>query len=389
MSGPFLSKVKQAIDSLHPDALVIVTCRSARQSLLQKAGMAECLRFEPRPVNPTERDRFINLYCRADGGVEGDRATNALLQKLQNPQETFLQQMAENPLFLTILCRVARDGSASEAIPSRRAPLFERGLEILLDPITRSRSRIEQNALNQYSGSTRSIREDELAALEWMAFKLWCNRDLPGHAERSDAAEETTNLSLSDSLDLTQEQVFTRIEAAELIKCGLERHGFRFHARKRANELLNYVTSTFLLTELDGDKLTFVHPTFQEFLAASALKRRAEKVGFTSKELNRTLRKGGAPLAAALQNADYAYLASEMGRAGQQASGQWLSHDGTPISREMIERASDQFKSNSLYRFIALLDRKARSDHWQGIFQFLAGLLEDPAPLAQPANAPE
>ncbi|HEV7668570.1 MAG TPA: SUMF1/EgtB/PvdO family nonheme iron enzyme [Thermoanaerobaculia bacterium] len=170
--------------------------------------------------------------------IDAARERNDLLRSIR--RDPGVRRLAANPLLLTILALVKRQGIE---LPERRAELYDLYLRVLLRQWNLARS------LSGEPSPALEVRET-LQILAPLA--LWMQEESPG---KSEVAEGALRAEVTRRFEVQGEG--NPVLAADRFLDGVRRH-------------------TALLIDRGGKRFGFIHPTFQEYLAAVAWVRTAQ-----------------------------------------------------------------------------------------------------------------
>ncbi|MDX2003925.1 MAG: HEAT repeat domain-containing protein [Meiothermus sp.] len=215
-------------------------------------GQAEEVTLEP--FTPEQIQSFVGKwYTQAlpSDTPKREQRTADLLAELDPSRNPRIADLAKNPLLLTIIALVHRDG---HKLPQQRAQLYQRSVGTMTDTWDSVQERIPSDAERPYYKRRRRI-------LERIAFNLQ-NSVTPGNAN---PALET------DELKRLVREVIYDLEDQRLIKedCKEEAERFVDYTEKR----------TGLLYEQGQGSYSFVHQTFREYLAATDILNRRDDDG--------------------------------------------------------------------------------------------------------------
>ncbi|MEU6851302.1 NACHT domain-containing protein [Actinacidiphila alni] len=226
--------------SLYPDCRYVITSRQAAvdESWLADLGFRS---FELAPMSQQDQNQFIaywhsTMRSTAQGTEEIKRLhlyEDALLSSLAERRE--LRRLAGNPLMCALLCALHWDRDMQ--LPDGRLKVFEAALEMLL--VRRDQQR---NVVTQGPRLLSGVQEMLLRRLAY-----WMLRN------------DLTEVSLGQ---------FAERVGAYLDETAPESGPQPYDARPVAHQL---VERTGLLKRPAVDRVSFVHRTFQEYLAAAQL----------------------------------------------------------------------------------------------------------------------
>lgn len=251
----FKTTVRDRIRSFgtrYPQATIIVTSRIV--------GYEGEVRF-PVPFSHfrmarlrlTEIETFIGDWYAARIENEAERRANVadLARIIRNPDSSAIRDLARNPLLLTIVALVHR---IDAVLPDERVVLYQKCTETLLNTWYRWKFKDEDEK------SKGRIERRNRRRIEAIAFWM---QSRSVNAEKGRAVVPMTELS-----DFLQDFIVRH----ELLPKG--------DAEDQAEEFLSFVKSrTGMLIEVGDALYSFLHLTFQEYLAATYLLSRSELEG--------------------------------------------------------------------------------------------------------------
>ena len=201
---------------------------------------------------PEDVRRFVELWYEERIAGELDRTEHCedLTSILEDVQNESIRDLASNPLLLTIICLVHRvDGT----LPDERVVLYHKCTETLLNTWHnwkfKSNDRVKRNATERRNR----------ARMEFIAYCMQGLFDSTDEEQRAVVPLEMVSEILVDYLE-REEPLVTDAEA--------EADLFLRFVRERAG----------LLIEVGDGQFSFLHLTFQEYLAATYLKKEMEAV---------------------------------------------------------------------------------------------------------------
>jgi energy-coupling factor transporter ATP-binding protein EcfA2 len=254
---PFKLDVRQRIGEFvgrYPGNTTIVTSRIVGY---EADVRYDSLGFAHRRVArlmPGEIEQFvINWYrARVPNGTERQRHVADLIQILRESNGKAIRELAENPLLLTIICLVHR---VDAVLPDQRVVLYQKCTETLLNTWHTWKFRGEDT-------QNRSRTEKQhRARMEAIAYWMHMASDAPDPSQRAMVSEIDLIEFLSGYIrDIEHPRNSDSRELAELF--------LRF-IRERAG----------LLIEVGQGRFSFLHLTFQEYLAATHLRKSGELGG--------------------------------------------------------------------------------------------------------------
>ena len=130
--------IEQAVTA-RPGCAAVVTCRFAGYDEAARLG-AGFLELHLRPLSPEQSDEFIRHWYRAvetgldptQGEIVAGQRANELTERLRQPdfRSARMAEMTRNPLLLANLCLVHRDRGA---LPRNRHQLYDECIDVLLE----------------------------------------------------------------------------------------------------------------------------------------------------------------------------------------------------------------------------------------------------------------
>ena len=254
-NSQFKSIVKDRIrtfGAVYPLVSIVVTSRIVGydgvvrfDSAFQHFRMARLRSFEIRS--------FIEDWyrIRVDSAVERQANVDDLTRIIQNPDSTAIRDLARNPLLLTIVALVHR---IDAVLPDERVVLYQKCTETLLNTWYRWKFKDEDEK------SKGKIERRNRKRIEAIAFWMQC---------RSVNAEQGRAVVSKDEIHLFLTGIIVDKEFIDLDD-----------AKDEAAEFLDFIKSrTGLLIEAGDELYSFLHLTFQEYLAATYLLYRGEFEG--------------------------------------------------------------------------------------------------------------
>ena len=240
----------------YPGNTVVVTSRVVGYDSAFRFDSREFSHYRLTNLQLPEIEQFVRDWyeVRIDNQKERDEHGNDLIRILQEKEHEAIGELAQNPLLLTIIALVHR---IDAVLPDERVVLYQKCTETLLNTWhtwkfrdteikhrgkveRRNRKRMEAIAYWMHCQST-SAKKNQRAVVPYNALKDFLTK----HIEKT---EIYRNLE-EDPEDLASE--------------------FLEFVKKRAG----------LLIEIGDNEYSFVHLTFQEYLAASNITTTHEKDG--------------------------------------------------------------------------------------------------------------
>lgn len=232
---------EQIVDLLrnYPGRVLITSRRAGCEDLLEALGA--CPVYSLRDFDDAQIEAFLQNWYRLAFVDEPEKGELRRL-RLENAikQSSGLRELCRKPLLLTLLALLNR----GDELPRRRHKLFERALELLVA---------------QWETNKGLPPADARAAFE-CEDKLEYLRELAWAMQRNCWPDSRNNLIQRDSL-----QAFTARFCQRHFSQDEDR------AQRRASALIDDLEErNGILVHLGGDRYSFVHRTFLEYLAAKA-----------------------------------------------------------------------------------------------------------------------
>lgn len=236
-----LQNLARAIDLHYGASRVVVASRPYAYENWQLDGYTP-LRIVP--LGDSERIALAANLFRVSHYANPDDKAERLNTALQ--QQGVSSELADTPLFLTLMATIFAHGVSGDALPARKGAMYHESVLLLLERWTRTKS--GRPTLTQLLGSSTS--EDLLARLARLAYKV--------HAQYGADRER-------DTPEIPEELLLTELAKLEIVD-----------KKVKVSELLSYLSENTGLLVSPGHKgdeyvFRFAHRTFQEFLAARHL----------------------------------------------------------------------------------------------------------------------
>jgi energy-coupling factor transporter ATP-binding protein EcfA2 len=203
---------------------------------------------------PEEVEQFAGNWYRAriPYGTERQRHVDDLVRLLRDPDHRAIRDLAENPLLLTIICLVHR---VDAVLPDERVVLYQKCTETLLNTWHTWKFRGEDS-----KNRSRTEKQNR-ARMEAIAYWMHTAFDAADPSRRAITSE-------AEVLDFLAEYILEIEHPRDNEPREMARLFLRF-VRERAG----------LLIEVGEGQYSFLHLTFQEYLAATHLKKTGEVGG--------------------------------------------------------------------------------------------------------------
>lgn len=245
-------QIKRFIDGCNPRNRIVVTSRIAGYQHVGFAG--DFTHLTLLPFGDDEIKAFARNWARAyesspNPTAGWERRAEQLAQQLTESilSTPEIQRLAANPLLVTILALIHRQGTQ---LPHQRVELYRLCVEALAEHWQRARSLYRP--IDLYLGTRRLDESYVVGTLAPIAFWLFETRTRP------------TGLLHRTELE---QQIADRLVAQEGIK--------EADAPSLAHEFVELIREqSGLLIERGADLFDFLHPTFKEYLAARHLAER-------------------------------------------------------------------------------------------------------------------
>jgi energy-coupling factor transporter ATP-binding protein EcfA2 len=245
-------RIEDFVTGLEYGNRVIITSRIAGYREAPLSG--DCQHFTLLDLERDQIEQFLCNWCHEterflakDASEEeltrnAQREINSILSAVDN--NPGVKRLAVNPLLLTILALIHRNGSR---LPNRRVELYDLAAKTLLETW-----QIERMNVGKFN-----IREGEAAEFLW-PLAYWLHSEKP----RGMATEQEVKYKLAEFLAATRKQ---ESDHPEIIAA--------------ADDFLRRVRHhTGLLVERAPNRYGFMHLTFEEYFAARELVRRPDRV---------------------------------------------------------------------------------------------------------------
>jgi predicted NACHT family NTPase len=214
---------------------IIITCRiAAREYIFEQFTEVEMADF-----NREQIEDFVTKWFK----VKNPKQAELFLERLETSQP--IQELANNPLLLTLLCLEFEEASD---FPASRAELYQRGLNVLLTKWDGQRG-IKRDVVYQKLSTKR--KESLLAELAFYTFERG------DYFFKQAVAERQISQYIQDLPDARTDPEALLVDSHAVLKSIENQHG--------------------LLTERATEIYSFSHLTFHEYFVAKHLTERPER----------------------------------------------------------------------------------------------------------------
>ncbi|MGC1121163.1 MAG: NACHT domain-containing protein [Candidatus Methanofastidiosia archaeon] len=206
-----------------------------------------------------EIEQFVEDWYRVgkENEHEREKRVRGLIAILQNDDNKAIRELAENPLLLTIILLIYR---IEAVLPDERVVLYRKCTETLL---------ITWHTWKYHTEEVRRKGKEDRRntnRIEEIAYWMHCQSVSTGRNEQA-------------AVDHSELKKFLTTHIAEVEKVTYQDSD----PEDLAEEFLDFVKKCAgLLMEVGGDRYSFIHLTFQEYLASSCISRRGEIEGVSS-----------------------------------------------------------------------------------------------------------
>jgi NACHT domain len=203
-----------------------------------------------------EIERFIHDWYRVriEQSTERDANIEDILRIVRDPEHHAIRELAENPLLLTIVALVHR---IDAVLPDERVVLYQKCTETLLN--TWYTWKFRNLEVRQRGKAERRNRR------RMEAIAIWMHGQSGGTAGKQRAVVQYEQLRdlLANHIEHVEKNIDPAADAVDLAEEFLD------FVRKRAG----------LLIEVGDNQYSFIHLTFQEYLASSGIIAQCERDG--------------------------------------------------------------------------------------------------------------
>ncbi|GAB4541542.1 MAG: hypothetical protein Tsb0014_33570 [Pleurocapsa sp.] len=224
----------QQFSQLYYQNQIIVTCRLAAQQFLFRGFTY----VELADFNPTQIETFAHKWFAATAlsPEQGKAKAEQFLQQLQRRENRPIRELVVTPILLSLICSVFQERCS---FPTKRAKLYQEGLEILLVRWDRARGIQRDRAYRQLSLADKITLLSQIAAITFERGDFFF--------EKSEVLHIIANF-LTLLPNAAQEPEALRLDSEAILKAIEVQHG--------------------LLVERARGIYSFSHLTFHEYLAA-------------------------------------------------------------------------------------------------------------------------
>jgi predicted NACHT family NTPase len=214
---------------------IIITCRiAAREYIFEQFTEVEMADFDPSQI-----EDFVTKWFR----LKNPQQAALFLERLETSEP--IQELANNPLLLTLLCLEFEEASD---FPASRAELYQRGLNVLLTKWDGQRG-IKRDVVYQKLSTKR--KESLLGELAFYTFERG------DYFFKQAVAERQISQYIQDLPDARTDPESLLVDSHAVLKSIENQHG--------------------LLTERATEIYSFSHLTFHEYFVAKHLTERPER----------------------------------------------------------------------------------------------------------------
>lgn len=253
----FKTRVREQVGKLLDDFPGNTTMMSSRIVGYEKEVRYDELGFSHHRIarlSLADIETFVgNWYAaRIDNAAERERHVSDLVKIVRDHSNRAIRELAENPLLLTIISLVHR---IDAVLPDQRVVLYQKCTETLLNTWHTWKYQPDQTVFRS------KIERRNTARMEAIAYWMHCLLESTGMQERSVVRYEDLKDFLAQYIVASEKQTPGAADslAAEFLVFVKERAG--------------------LLIEVGEGQYGFLHLTFQEYLAATFLRKNGEVGG--------------------------------------------------------------------------------------------------------------
>ncbi len=246
----------QTLSNSYPGNTVIITSRIVGYDNPFRFDEREFAHFRLTKLRLQDMEQFVKDWYRVRIENESERDANVqdLIRILRDDEHLAIRELAENPLLLTIVALVHR---IDAVLPDERVVLYQKCTETLLNTWHTWKFRGAE-IKNKGKVERRNRRR-----MEAMAYWMHCQAGATGKAQRAVVTYADLHAFLTKHIQDVEKTYDPKGEPEELAEEFLE------FVKKRAG----------LLIELGDGRYSFVHLTFQEYLASTNIITLSEKQG--------------------------------------------------------------------------------------------------------------
>jgi hypothetical protein len=257
-SSQYKKVVRDRINTLcttYPGNTTIVTSRIVGYEADLRFDDSEFRHFKLGRLRLSEIEAFISDWYTARIANENERNANVrdLIRIVSQPENVAIRDLSANPLLLTIIALVHR---IDAVLPDERVVLYQKCTETLLNTWHKWKYREDEEQ------SKGKVERRNRRRIEGIAYWMQC-RSTDAGQKRAIVPYGELKQFLSNFIQANEKPKPDEDVADDL-----------------ADEFLTFVKRrTGLLIEVGDEKFSFVHLTFQEYLAATNLITDGEKEG--------------------------------------------------------------------------------------------------------------
>lgn len=232
----------------YPLATAIVTSRIVGYTPALGFNTEKFSHYSLAPLQLSEIECFVRDWYRVRIENPTSREANIcdLIRILQDPEQTAILTLAENPLLLTIVTLVHR---IDAVLPDERVVLYQKCTETLLNTWYTWKYKGIEDALKR-----GRVERTNRRRIETLARHMHLNAGQKTRKSRAVLPEDEVIKILAS--DILKHESISQIEDANVL----------------ANEFLDFIRQKAgLLIEVGDKQYSFIHLTFQEYLTATSL----------------------------------------------------------------------------------------------------------------------
>jgi energy-coupling factor transporter ATP-binding protein EcfA2 len=257
-NSAFKEKIRDRISSLlhtFPGNTCLVTSRIVGYESTFRFDDGNFAHWRIARLQVPEIEQFVTEWyaVREESPKERDDNVTALVRVIRDPEHEAIRELAGNPLLLTIIALVHR---IDAVLPDERVVLYQKCTETLLNTWHTWKFRDSEDQASRTKAERRNKRRIETIA-HWMQLRS------VGRQQRAIVSYVDLKMFVTAHVQDNERLVDGDTDAEHLADEFLE------FVRKRAG----------LLIEVGDGQYSFVHLTFQEYLAAADIRTISEKGG--------------------------------------------------------------------------------------------------------------